>query len=263
MALFAIVLITLIYLIMINLLGSVPAAGGVFGHGLGILGFALMLMTETLYSFRKRSRRARWGRMSSWLQFHIFTGIVGPFLVLLHSSWKFNGLAGVVMLLTIAVVISGVIGRYIYTAVPRTVDGAIVEIAELEQQVEDVEKEFKRWQEAYPGEADLLSVDLQKSMRTGTDAQLLVLPRFITDWRQRLQWWFDKRRLDPQVRVRLDELKKLTGRRRTLERQRRSLSTARRLISLWHTVHIPLGMVLFASAIVHIFAALYYATFLR
>ncbi|MBU4034462.1 MAG: hypothetical protein KKG34_06645, partial [Proteobacteria bacterium] len=31
---------------------------------------------------------------------HIFTGIVGPFMVLLHSSWQFNGLAGVTLLLT-------------------------------------------------------------------------------------------------------------------------------------------------------------------
>jgi hypothetical protein len=263
MALFAIILITLIYLFMINQLGSIPAARGVFGHGLGVLGFALMLMTETLYSFRKRSRRARWGRMSSWLKFHIFTGLVGPFLVLLHSSWKFNGLAGVVMLLTIAVVMSGVIGRYIYTAVPRTVDGAIVEIAELDRQVKDVENEFDRWQEIIPKDSDLLSAHLLKSMQTSAEVHLLVLPRFIQDWGQRLRWWFERRGLDPQVRVRLDELVKLTSRRRALERQRRSLSTARRLLSLWHAVHIPLGMVLFASAFVHIFAALYYATFLR
>ncbi len=70
---------------------SVPAASGFYGHTIGIVGFVLMLMTETLYSLRKRSRSARWGRMADWLQFHIFTGIVGPFMVFLHSSWKFNG----------------------------------------------------------------------------------------------------------------------------------------------------------------------------
>jgi len=115
------------YLLILQLLGGIPAAGELFGHSIGVVGFILMLMTETLYSLRKRSRLARWGRMSEWLNFHIFTGIVGPFLVLLHSSWKFNGLAGVVMLMTVVVVVSGFVGRYFYTAVPRSIDGAELE----------------------------------------------------------------------------------------------------------------------------------------
>ena len=103
-----------------------------------------MLMTETLYTLRKRSRRAGWGRMSTWLDFHIFTGLVGPYLVLLHSSWKFNGLAGIVMLLTVVIVASGFIGRYIYTAVPRTAEGAEIEAAQLERQIAEVDGELRR-----------------------------------------------------------------------------------------------------------------------
>jgi hypothetical protein len=48
-------------------------------------------------------------------------------MVLLHTSWKFNGLAGAVTLLTIIIVISGIIGRYIYTRIPRTLDGLEIE----------------------------------------------------------------------------------------------------------------------------------------
>jgi hypothetical protein len=42
-----------------------------------------------------------------------------------------------------------------------------------------------------------------------------------------------------------------------------ALKQARSLLALWHTIHIPIGMVLFISAFVHIGAALYYATFLK
>jgi uncharacterized iron-regulated membrane protein len=91
--------------------------------------------------------------MSQWLDFHIFTGIVGPFLVLLHSSWKFNGLAGIVMLLTVIIVISGFIGRYIYTAVPRTADGVEVEASLLEQQIREADAELQKRQAAEPGAA--------------------------------------------------------------------------------------------------------------
>lgn len=175
LALIAIFAITAIYAILVSATGEVPSASALFGHGIGIIGFIMMLMTETLYSLRKRSRLARWGKMSSWLQFHIFTGIVGPYMVLLHSSWKFLGLAGAVMLLTVLIVISGFIGRYIYTRVPRTAQG----------------------------------LEMASS-------------------------------LNPQA-----------------------LASARRMLSVWHAVHVPLGVVLFTTAFIHIGAAIYYATLLH
>ena len=127
---------------------EVPAASGLFGHLIGVMGFILMLMTELFYSLRKRSRTARWGKMSDWLEFHIFTGLVGPFMVLLHSSWKFQGLAGAVMLMTVVIVVSGFIGRYIYTAVPRTVDGAEVQVSLLELGLAEMDAEVKRMESA-------------------------------------------------------------------------------------------------------------------
>lgn len=178
LALLACLLIAASYAAVLFFTHEIPAAGGFYGHLIGILGFILMLMTETLYSLRKRTRSARWGRMADWLQFHIFTGIVGPFMVLLHTSWKFNGLAGVTLLLTGVIVISGFIGRYIYTRIPRTADG-----------IED------------PG----LVGNMQAS----------------------------------------------------------ALANARRLMALWHTIHIPIGMALFTAAFAHILGALYYATLLR
>ncbi len=121
------IIVTIVYGSVVIYTRQIPAAGELFGHSLGIFGFILMLMTEILYSLRKRTRSASWGKMSSWLQFHIFTGLVGPYIVLLHTSWKFNGLAGAVTLLTIVIVLSGIVGRYIYTRIPRTLDGLEIE----------------------------------------------------------------------------------------------------------------------------------------
>lgn len=116
--------------------------------------------------------------MQSWLQFHIFTGLVGPYMVLLHTSWKFNGLAGATTLLTIVIVVSGFIGRYIYTHVPRTLEGLEI---------------------TYP------NVQAQAALIVNT----------------------------------------------------------RRTLSIWHAVHIPIGIALFVAAFIHIGAALTYATLLR
>ncbi|HMK08031.1 MAG TPA: hypothetical protein VK449_03275 [Anaerolineales bacterium] len=209
LALVAIVAITGLYAAFSVTVGR-PAASSFLGHTLGVIGFLLMLMTETLYSLRKRALRRPWGTMRSWLQFHIFTGIVGAYLVLLHSAWSFRGLAGVLSFMTAVVVASGFVGRYIYTAVPRTADGVVIEARELQAQLALARDEVAR--------------------QTTADA-----------------------RQARQARRRLREV----------ERQLGALRWARRLLATWHTIHIPLGMVLFVMAFVHIGAALYYATLLR
>ncbi len=141
-AIWIVLAITLVYLGLVGLFG-LPGAGSRYGRALGSAGFLLMLTTETLYSIRKRAVRRPWGRLASWLQFHIITGIVGPYLVFLHSDWSFRGLAGVVLLLTILVVISGFVGRYIYTSVPRNADGLVVELAEIQQEILEIETRLR------------------------------------------------------------------------------------------------------------------------
>jgi hypothetical protein len=195
---------------------GVPQPGGVVGHGLGVVGFLLMLSAETLYSLRKRIRGFTLGPTGVWLRVHIFTGLVGPYLVLLHSAGKFNGLAGVLSLATVLMVVSGFVGRYIYTAVPRTLDGAEVAVGDLESRIAAADRELNA---------------------LGPDPSVAA--------------------------ARAAELEKLEAERSRLQRQMRSLATGRRLLALWHLFHIPLGVVLFVLAFIHIGAALYYATFLK
>lgn len=263
LALIAIVVITLLYGFMVVMLGGIPAAREFFGHSIGILGFMLMLMTETLYSLRKRTRRAQWGRMSAWLDFHIFTGLVGPYLVLLHSSWKFNGLAGVVMLLTVVIVASGFIGRYIYTAVPRTADGAEVEAGLLQQQILQLDSQLQDLLADSPEStrATLQTATLAQGGGGGSTSK--VFGRLWSDIRFRREWKRLRSQVDAATRTRLDDLGQLIQRRRLLDRQISSLATARRMLALWHAVHIPIGMVLFTAAFIHSIAAVYYATLLR
>lgn len=262
LALIAILLITTLYLLSAIVLGGVPAASEFFGHSLGVLGFLLMLMTEFLYSRRKRSRRARWGKMSAWLQFHIFTGIVGPYLVFLHTSFKFNGLAGVVMLFTLVVVVSGFVGRYIYTALPRTADGQVLEFGELDGLITSAEDEIDRWVAENPDTGLWLREELRTLASFQGSTAAAIFLRGPLELVARLRW----RRLRQQINSppeSLDRLEYSMQRRRTLTRQIATLSSARRLLGLWHTVHVPLGVVLFTTATIHILAAIYYATLLQ
>lgn len=94
-----------------------PAASGLFGHGLGIVGFLLMAIGTGGYAWRKR--RSGPGSMQRWLQVHVVSGLVGPYLVFLHTGFAFRGVAGVSFLLVAVVVASGIIGRFVYTGVPK------------------------------------------------------------------------------------------------------------------------------------------------
>lgn len=259
----AIVLITILYLFVVIIQGGIPPAREFFGHSFGVIGFLLMLMTEFLYSQRKRSRSARWGKMANWLQFHIFTGIVGPYLVLLHSSWKFNGLAGVVLLLTTIVVLSGFVGRYIYTAVPRTVDGAEIEALDLESEINRTETSLQEWLAEYPQALPVLRPVLAAIGHTSTGSLGLIFGRGLREWQLRFQWWQVKNTLRGAPQQQIYRLEMLLQRRRTLQSQMASLAMARRLLALWHAVHIPIGMTLFFASFVHIIGAIYYATLLR
>ncbi len=257
-AVLVVLLLTALYLPLTALVPVRP--GALIGHGIGIAGFVLMLATETLYSLRKRSRRmARWGRMRTWLSAHIFMGIVGPYMVFLHTGFQFAGLAGVTMLLTAVVVGSGFLGRYIYTAVPRTAGGAQVEAAQLAAAIGQAEGELENWLATRPARVQALAAQMGDLPATGGGGPLDVLARSLAEWDYRRRWRRQVARLDRADRQQAAEIERLVRRRRTLRRQMASLMAVRRLMAVWHTIHVPLGMALFTAAFLHVIGALYYS----
>jgi hypothetical protein len=222
----AIVVVTAVYLVAYQQAGAFPAASGLVGHGIGILGFMLMLMTEILYSIRKQLTDARWGNMAGWLKFHIVTGLVGPYMVLLHTSMRFQGLAGVLTLLTVVVVISGIVGRYIYTAAPHAVRGNELGLAEPDFPI-----------------AAAAAGSAGPAIPEGTLAAVLAP---------------SSPGSDPAMAGQTPEA---GGRRGGWSIP--WLTADRGALATWRSIHIPLTLTLFVLAFVHVVAALYYATLQR
>jgi hypothetical protein len=140
LSLLAASLITAVYALFVSWKRVDAPSRALFGHLLGVLGLILMLLTETVYSIRKSRQPASREEMTPWLQFHNFTGLVGPYLVILHSSWKFHGLAGATLFLTLIIVVSGVVGRYLYSWVGRRLKAVESEAASGNSHVAGLER---------------------------------------------------------------------------------------------------------------------------
>jgi hypothetical protein len=95
---------------------------GAIGLRLGMIGFFMFLLIY-LYPLRKRwAWLGRQGSSRHWLDFHVLLGLAAPMVVAFHSSFKFSGIAGVAYWIMIVVSLSGVVGRYIYAQIPRSLN---------------------------------------------------------------------------------------------------------------------------------------------
>jgi hypothetical protein len=118
-------------------------SSGDMGHGLGIAGSFMMLLGVTTYMLRKRVQRfSRFGILKYWLEFHIFLCTLGPILILFHTSFKFGGLVAVSFWSMVVVVLSGVVGRYIYIQIPRTIEGREMNLNEINQIKDDLRQKL-------------------------------------------------------------------------------------------------------------------------
>ena len=252
-----VLILTIVYIVYAFV--AIPAGGHPFGHALGILGALLMLSTEVLYTARKRWRIFKFGQVRGWLSFHIFTGIVGPALVLMHTGLAFRGLAGLTMLLTVIVVASGFLGRFIYTAVPRTMAGREVDRRSLQAQMHRQQEQLTTWS---VGKTSRVQSLVQAEMALTSDGNELTPGQVLTgrfrEWQERRRLKKAIRKLNKEEQARLAEIALLLRRQQRLTRQINSLQTVRRMMGWWHTLHVPLGLTLFSAMFIHILATIYY-----
>ncbi len=99
-------------------------AGSFWGGVLGVSGAVLMLV-PLAYLFVKRIKPLKRSltkhvSMRTLLTWHIYAGVLGPILVLLHTGHKFNSPLGITLTaMVLIVVVSGFIGRYLMSRIGK------------------------------------------------------------------------------------------------------------------------------------------------
>ena len=231
------------------------APAGTVGHSLGYVGTLLMLVGVAGYMVRKRMRALRRaGRLSAWLRWHIFLCTLGPFLVLLHTSFKVGGLVSIAFWAMVLVVASGVLGRYVYTHLPRRLDGGVQSLETVRSRLADLKAEIAARSGLSVAELETLLVPAGRAPDRVVGALRLALSHDLGARRRtrEARRLLDEHRVPAPVRARvLDLLREESA----LELQLRLVLPFQRLFRHWHTFHLPLAIVMLLVVIVHVAVA--------
>lgn len=101
-------------------------AGSRWGGVLAISGAALMLVPLAYLVIKRikplKQRVTRYVPMRTLLAWHIYAGVLGPILVILHTGHKFESALGIALTsMTLLVVLSGFVGRYLMSQFSQTI----------------------------------------------------------------------------------------------------------------------------------------------
>src|SRR3984893_103232 len=142
---------------------------GRIGIKLGMLGVGMFLVIF-LYPLRKRwTWLGRQGNSRHWLDFHVLLGLSAPFVIALHSSFKFHGFAGIAFWIMLGVSISGIVGRYLYSQIPHRVNAAEFSRKEL-QDLQD------KMMQQLAGQNLLRQSDVRSALRLPSQQRVDQLP---------------------------------------------------------------------------------------
>lgn len=230
--------------------------GGILGHGFGIIGSSLILLLF-IYSGRKRQIPGmRWGKIRYWLNIHIFLGIMGPLLITLHSAWKLHGIVVVSYYSMLAVMFSGVFGRYIYIQIPRDEAGHELAMGQIDERYNKLNKtlaEQYKVPEKVMNQLNSISQGKIAADKKGISALLAIL---VDDLERpfrfrKLRKFIHKTHpeLPPRlVRLIINYSKKKT----LLIRRRMFLDTIVSVFHYWHVIHKPFAWTMIIIMFVHI-----------
>lgn len=244
-------------------------AGDDVGYNLGLIGGIMMLLLFS-YPLRKYVRVLhRLGKVKWWFLVHMVLGIGGPLLILVHSTFRIGSLnAAVAMYSMLIVAGSGIVGRFLYLRVHRSLDGGKTSLRQLQVRAgfaqnearsrlafaPDVERRMQEFEErvtaARPGVRGMLwtLVVLPVHLRSVYRACVAGLDEPLQKIAARRGW-------APAEQARHARLaRKLVRRYLGAVVRVAQYEAYVRLFALWHVAHVPFVYLLVVSAVVHVVA---------
>ncbi|MDH3519272.1 MAG: hypothetical protein OEM49_02350 [Myxococcales bacterium] len=242
----------------------IVARSGV-GYALGIAGLAMMALL-LLYSLRKRIRALRnLGSLRGWFLVHMMLGLLGPTAILLHANFQLGSRNSTVALVSMLLVAgSGIAGRFIYTRIHHEYHGRRATLAEIRAAAQDGRGALGALAQHSPELIRTLR-ELESRLLTPSSGRVQGAWRFLRaggiERAAVRRAWRSVRPLLTAQRRGADRLGlHPRAARRALEqygaavRRVARFSGYERAFAIWHVLHLPLCVLLFATAAVHVLA---------
>jgi hypothetical protein len=243
---------------------------GTIGIKLGMFGVLLFFLIY-LYPLRKRwGWLGRQGNSRHWLDFHVVLGATAPIIIAFHACFKFGNIAGMAFWSMLVVTLSGFVGRYLYSQIPRGLSAAELSRKEMQDREEKLRKELAEQRAAFGFSVDALYQLPTADEVAKTPMITSLLSMFLIDFKRpfkaslvRLQqagfgtWLFSFCGLLPTRDQKLERAIRVAQKQATLSKHIVFLSRTQQVFRLWHVVHRPFSYAFAILAILHIAIALF------
>jgi len=212
---------------------------GIYGQGLGIIGTLMITFGVTIYIARKRYNfLSKYIRLKYLLEFHIFLCTLGPILILFHTAFKFGGIVSIAFWSMVAVVLSGVIGRFIYIQIPRTIEGRTLSLSEVQDMKTDLARVLN---ETFNLESNTIQIVANLISKENTSGDKKTLGH--------LRKVLNRKDLPKKDRK---TILKMVKHEISLSGKIARLQTMQQLFKYWHVAHMPFALIMLIIVVIHI-----------
>ena len=230
------------------------------GYWLGLTGGVMMLLGMAYTAFKYIGVLRTRAVMKHWLTIHIWLGILGPILVMIHSTFHLGSLNGAIAFITMQlVVISGIMGRYLYSKTHYGLGGRKAQVKDLHQMLKLAGHKIKS------ESLDRFTESVLTPKHTLGNA---FWDLFTFGWRSRWLYF----RLTENMRHLLYQLAQEKGWDKSMVREKRRefksqlrayilmlkkvalFKVYERFFAFWRNAHVPLIYLLLMSGVVHVIA---------
>jgi len=234
-------------------LNKILKPSGVLGHGMGITGSFLIIIGVVTYMARKRYRfLSRMGTLKHWLEFHIFLCTLGPILILFHTALKFGGLVAISFWSMVAVFLSGVVGRFIYLQIPRSIEGRELTLNEVREMKTDVAGLVKTTYNLDEESYNIIADSIKKKVELYHKSALVRYIRKYFDDRKSLSNVRTVLRMHLVPKAEYRQIVSLLKDDINLNRKIERLDVMQNLFKYWHVAHFPFALVMLIIMVIHV-----------
>ena len=237
--------------------GKYYQPGEGLGYNLGLAG-GLMMLTLLLYSARKHLKFMQpLGKLKHWFRIHMMLGVIGPILVIFHTTFHLHSInASVAFYCMLLVAGSGLVGRFVYTQIHKGLYGSRSTLKEAYDDLAGSSGDIKSKLHFFPKVEKKLNKFEHEALEEKRG--FLAGIWFFLSFDVRRMWlaWQCRRyislKLGASKHDLTDEASALIGQYLTRIQAVAQFKKFEQIFSTWHVVHIPLMYMMVATAIFHV-----------